>query len=120
LGILLQLEELHSIFVLALVPVVIVDLSRTGFSSMESFSYFRSASMKDVAVPSVSVAVILGAIYALIVTTSVGTLMFASVISEENIFWVKSLFAFSAVIMIGFAVVGVLLVAKSYRKSTPS
>ena len=107
-------------FVLALVPIVIVALSRTGFSSMEGFSYFRSASMKDVAVPSVSVAVILGAIYALIVTTSVGTLMFASVVSEENIFWVKSLFAFSAVIMIGFAVVGVLLVTKSYRKSTPS
>jgi hypothetical protein len=107
-------------FVLALVPIVIVALSRTGFSSMESFSYFRSASMKDVAVPSVSVAVILGAIYALIVTTSVGTLMFASVVSEQNIFWVKSLFAFSSVIMIGFALVGVLLVSKSYHKSSSS
>ena len=77
-------------FVLALVPVVIVALSRTGFSSMEDFSYFRSASMRDVAVPSVSIAVVLGAIYVLIVTTSVGSLMFASVVSEANIFWVKS------------------------------
>ena len=87
---------------------------------MEGFSYFRSASMKDVAVPSVSVAVVLGTIYMLIVTTSVGNLMFASVVSEANIFWVKSLFAFSAVIMIGFAVVGVLLVAKPYRARAPS
>jgi hypothetical protein len=107
-------------FVLVLVPVVIVALSRTGLSSMEGFSYFRSASMKDVAFPSVSVAVILGAIYVLIVMTSVGSLMFASVVSEENIFWMKSLFAFSAAIMIGFAVVGVLLVAKSYHKSVLS
>ena len=107
-------------FVLALVPVVMVALSRTSFSNMEGFSYFRSASMKDVAVPSSIVAVILAAIYVLIVMTSIGNLMFASVVSEQDIFWVKSLFALSALIMIGFAIVGVLLVAKPYRKTTPS
>ena len=107
-------------FVLVIVPLVIVALSRTGFSNMGSFSYFRSASMKDVAGPSVIVAVILGITYVLIVVTSVGNLMFASVVSEANIFWVKSLFALSALIMIGFAVVGVLLVAKPYRKSAHS
>ena len=98
-------------FVLVVVPLVVVALNRTQLTSIE-VSYLRSGKSRDLICSCVIVAVILGVIYALIVGTDLGNLLFAAVVRPANIFWVKTLFATTAVIMVAIGIVGALLVSR--------
>lgn len=101
-------------FVLVLVPLVILAISKAGLSRMGAgdVSYLQSGGAKELLYPSVIVAVVLGMVYSLIVGTSLGNLLFAAVVSPSNIFWVKSLFALTAGIMVAFGIIGTVFVSK--------
>lgn len=106
-------------FVLVLIPLVIAILSRGGLSVMTAgeFSYMRSGNARSLLYPSVGVAGILIAIYALLVVTPFGGLLFASIASPETVFWVKSLFILTSAILVAFGIIGPLLVSRSRNKS---
>jgi hypothetical protein len=106
-------------FVLILVPLVIVVLSGGGLSIMTpgEFNYMRSGNFKDLLYPSVVVAGILIATYAVLVVTPFGELLFASISSSATVFWVKSLFILTSGILVAFGILGPLLVSRSRKKS---
>jgi hypothetical protein len=102
-------------FVLTLVPLVTAALNRSGLAIIRSgdFTYLRSPSAKGVIYPSIGVAAILAAIYAIVIVTPLGDLLFVSVASPKTVFWVKSLFALTSAILIAFGIIGALLISRS-------
>jgi len=102
-------------FVLTLVPLVIAALNRSGLAIIRSgdFTYLRSRSVKGLVYPSVGVAAILAVIYAIVIVTPLGDLLFVSVASPKTVFWVKSLFALTSGILIAFGIIGALLISQS-------
>jgi hypothetical protein len=102
-------------FVLTLVPLVIATLNRSGLAIIRSgdFTYLRSRSAKGLIYPSIGVAAILAVIYAIVMATPLGDLLFVSVASPKTVFWVKSLFALTSGILIAFGIIGALLISRS-------
>jgi hypothetical protein len=104
-------------FVLVVVPLVVTALNRAGLPAVE-VSYLRSGTSKDLIYSCTVVAVTLGVIYALIVGTDLGNLLFAAVVRPANIFWVKALFAMTAGVMVAIGIVGAIFVSRSSQKSS--
>ncbi|MGA2785211.1 MAG: hypothetical protein ABSF09_10995 [Candidatus Bathyarchaeia archaeon] len=105
-------------FVLMVVPFLIAALRRSGLSIVTSgeFAHLSSGNAKGLIYPSLGVAGILAVIYAVAIVTPVGSLLFASVTSPENMFWVESLFALTSGILIVFGLVGALVASRSKTK----
>jgi hypothetical protein len=102
-------------FVLIPVPILISGLTRSGLSIMNNgeFTYLRYRSSKGLIYPSLCVAGILTVIYGIIMLTSIGNLLFASVVKPQTVFWVKSLFVLTSGILVAFSIIGMLLASKT-------
>jgi len=104
-------------FILIPVPLVIAALAKNGRSviGVADFTYMRSGHVRELVYPCFGVAGILAAIYAVLMVTPFGDLLFVSVTGAGTIFWVKSLFILTSGILIGFSIIGAFLLSRSNR-----